>query len=73
MKWLAPLLVLFSLISLTDPTGLRVWIVREQVTSVSPPTSCVESAKSRVNTGDTFFCVRETAQQVVDKLEANAQ
>jgi len=70
MKYLAPILLLFSLIGLTDPMGLRVWVQRDQITSVTPATSCGANANSKVNTGDTFLCVRETVQQVVDKLAA---
>lgn len=70
MKYLAPILVLFGLISLTSPDGLRVWIVREQITSVVPPTVCSGKAGARVNTGDTFLCVQETVENVISQLTA---
>jgi uncharacterized protein YlzI (FlbEa/FlbD family) len=68
MKYLAPFLILFSLISLTDPNGLKVWVAREQITSVLPPTVCGPNAHAKVNTGDTFICVRETVEEVVNRL-----
>lgn len=63
MKYLAPLLVIWSLIALTDPTGLRVWIAKEQVTAITPPTDCGLNARAKVRTGDTFLCVQETVEQ----------
>ena len=71
MKYLAPLLVLYGLFALTSPEGYRVWVKGEQVTSVVPPTVCGAGANAKVNTGDTFLCVRESVQQVVDKLNGN--
>lgn len=68
MRFLAPMLVLFSLICLTDPVGMKVWVMKEQITSVIPAAACGAGSNAKVNTGDTFLCVRETVQEVVDKL-----
>ncbi len=70
MKYLAPMLVLYSMVCLTDPQGFAVWIDRQQVVSVSRSVDCAPAANAKISTGNgTFLCVRETVQQAVAKFD----
>lgn len=74
MKWIAPLLLIWSLVMvcLTDPQGFAVWIERQQVVSVTHPIDCTKDAHAKIATGNgTFFCVQETVKDALTKLEGS--
>jgi hypothetical protein len=71
MKFLAPALVIFSLVCLTGPDGFAVWISTEQVVSVLHPTKdeCAAGSKAKVTFGNgAAVCVLEERKAIVDKL-----
>lgn len=71
MKYLAPLMVVFSMVCLTDPSGFAVWVERNQVVSVTHPIDCTKDAHAKVSTGNgTFFCVQESVKDALSKLDA---
>lgn len=70
MKYLAPLLVAFSMVCFTDPEGFAVWLDRNQIVSVSHPRDCTAAAQSKVTAANgTFFCIRETIKDALVKLD----
>jgi hypothetical protein len=72
MKFLAPLLVLFSLVCLTSPDGQAVWVAREQVVTVGPNRECTPAAKATLLLSNgSILCVRETVPEAHAKLEEN--
>lgn len=68
MKFLAPFFVTFALIPFSDPEGKPVYVVRDQITSVSSPVSCDHRANAKITLNGTFLCVKETVAQVLAKL-----
>lgn len=68
MKYLAPLLVVFSLTTLHDPSGEPVYVARDQIVSISPATNCDARAKAKIGIGTTFLCVLESVEEVVNKM-----
>lgn len=72
MKYLAPALLVFSMVCLTDPNGFGVWIERNQIVSVAHPIDCTKGANAKVSLGNgTFFCVQETIKDALIKLDAS--
>lgn len=68
MKFLAPFFVTFALVPFSDPEGNAVHVNKDQVVSVSAPTSCDARAHAKITFSSTFQCVRETVEQVIEKL-----
>lgn len=72
MSYIAPALLLISLVMacFTDPQGvLGIWISSEQVVSVLHPTDCTPEAHTKIVTQSGSFCVLETPQEVLQRLQ----
>lgn len=71
MKYLAPILVVFSFACFFDPQGQGIWVMPSQVVSVQHnPGDCAPSAKTKIVTQSGTLCVRETPQEVTKRLDA---
>lgn len=70
MRFLAPMLVVFSLVEFTTPNDNSIWVNRDQVVAVThaAPYDCKDGANSKIIYGPTFSCVKETPAEVVEKL-----
>jgi hypothetical protein len=68
MRYIAPLLILFSFVSFLAPSGKLIWVNREAVVAVAEPAACAPTAQSRLLTSNGYICVRESLQEAVDKL-----
>jgi hypothetical protein len=72
MHFIAPALVLFSMVCLTVPnSGHGVWLSKDQIVSIlHGEHDCAKGANAKVTLGNgTFACVQETPQQVLKKLD----
>jgi hypothetical protein len=69
MKWLAPALVIFAL--LTDPQGRIIYIAKEAVVAVTAPVrgECDKDAHSKIYTSTVQFCVAEDPADARNKIE----
>lgn len=72
MKYIAPVLTLFSFACFFDPQGMGIWVAPSQVVGVvHNPGDCAPPAKSKILTANgSTLCVRETPQEVTKKLNA---
>lgn len=72
MKYLAPLLVAFALIEYTTPSGFAIFLNRDQIVGVTHANEslCDRGSNARIFTTKGDACVRETVDQVVQKLQA---
>ena len=74
MKFLAPALVVFSMVCFTDPNGFGVWVERSQVVTVSHPVGCTPLARTKVELGNgTFVCITETVKEALQRLDAGSK
>lgn len=72
MKFIAPLLVISSLVCLTAPDGFAVWLQKDQIVSILHPVSgdCAQGAKTKVTLGNgTTVCVQEERRDIVKKVQ----
>ena len=71
MKWLAPLFVLFAL--LTGPDGRIIYVAAEQVIGLLAPAKgeCAQDAHTKIFTAAGSFCVAEDPEDVMHKLNAS--
>lgn len=69
MTYLAPILIVFSLVCLTAPDGNPVWVTREAVISVGNAADCAKGSNAKIGLNQGTLCVQETPQQVLKKLE----
>lgn len=71
MKFIAPILVLYSLVCLTSPDGFGVWLEKNQIVSVLRPVGdCAPGSQTKVTLGNgTSVCVSESRKDVVKKIE----
>lgn len=71
MRFIAPLLIIFSLVCLTAPDGFAVWVEKDAVVSVLRPTGeCHPWAKTKVTLSNgTSMCVQEERKDVVKKID----
>lgn len=69
MKYLAPLFVIFAL--LTDPQGQTIYISRDQVTAVmnTSPRICSDDSHARLLTLSGTICIAESPDDARRKLE----
>lgn len=74
MKYLAPLLVVFSLVEFTTPNDHSIWVNRDQVVAVTHAASydCKEGSKTKIIYGVSYSCVKETPEEVVNRLTAGS-
>lgn len=71
MKYLAPILVLGSLLCLTSPDGAAMWLQREHIVSILRPTGdCAPGSQTKITmvNGNTV-CVSEDRKIVVKRVE----
>lgn len=71
MTYLAPLLLLLSLMCLTSPDGFGIWLQKDQVVSILHPADgeCTPGAKAKVTLGNgTSVCVQEDRKAIVKKM-----
>src|SRR5579859_5210927 len=70
MKYLAPILVVFAI--LTDPQGHAIYIARKAVVAITATvTGCEHDARAKVYTSTVQFCVAEDPADVRNKVEGN--
>lgn len=72
MRFLAPILLVFSLVCLTSPDGFAVWLNKDQIVSVHRPVDgeCSPAAKSRIGLGNgNAVCVQEERSTIVKKVD----
>lgn len=72
MKYLAPILLTFSIVMacFTDPQGVNgIWIVPSQVVAILHPVDCASGAHTKIITQSGAFCVIETPAQVRQRLD----
>lgn len=72
MRFIAPALVMFSLVCLTSPDGFGAWLQKEQIVSILHPVDgdCAPGAKTKVTLSNgTSVCVQEDRKVVVKKVE----
>jgi hypothetical protein len=68
MKWLAPLLVAYALLRFTDPSGAPLYVAAAQIIAVGAPVACDPRAGAKITTSSGSFCVRESVETVVTKV-----
>lgn len=73
MKYLAPVFVLFGLVSFTDPRGLDLWVAKSQVVGVLHSVDCAKGANTKILTASGALCVRESVPEVLKRLDEAAQ
>jgi hypothetical protein len=72
MRLIAPLLILYSMVCLTAPDGVRgIWLQKDQIVSIlHGEEECVKGANTKVTLGNgTSVCVRETPKETLRKIE----
>lgn len=72
MHFIAPALLILSLVCVTSPEGFGIWLQKEQIVSILHPEDgeCHPGAKTKVTLGNgTSVCVREERKAVVKKVE----
>lgn len=69
MKYLAPALVVFSI--LTDPSGHSIYVARDQVTAIMNPSPliCTQDSHARLLTPSGMLCIAEEPADARHKLE----
>jgi len=71
MKFVAPALILFSMVCLTAPNGVHgIWVQKDQIVSILHAEGCPDTTNTKVTLGNgTSVCVRETPSEVLKKVE----
>lgn len=60
---------LFAFVLLTNADGTRVWINANEVVSIGDPLHGPPRCRTLVRAHDTGYCVRETPEEVLDKVK----
>ena len=71
MKYLAPIFTVFGLVCFTAPDGQGVWLQSEQIVSVGHAADCGGGSNAKISSTQGSFCVHETPQEALKKLDPN--